>query len=308
MMATGRCRALCRFESPKFISVRCEPGRLTVRGSFGAGPEARQLVSSPRMICAGIDAGSRAIKVVLFDSEQSRVLGSGLIDQGIEQQRLAEGLLETTCQRAQVDRTAVGGIVATGYGRNAVRFADTTITEITCHARGVHHLLPDVRTIIEIGGQDSKFITLEDGGRVRDFAMNDRCAAGSGRFLEVVATRLGVDLFTLGELSRESRQAALISSMCVVFAETEIIGLLAEGVAPPDISAGVQNAIAQRVAGLAGRSVPPPVCFTGGVALQSGMLRALETALSCAVLVSPLPQYTGALGAAILAARQARTG
>ena len=110
---------------------------------------------------------------------------------------------------------------------------------------------------------------------------------------------------TLGELSRESRQAALISSMCVVFAETEIIGLLAEGVAPPDIAAGVQNAIAQRVAGLAGRLVTPPVCFTGGVALQAGMVRALETALSCAVQVAPLPQYTGALGAAILAGRQA---
>ena len=259
------------------------------------------------MICAGIDAGSRATKVVLFDSEQARVLGSGLADQGVEQQRLAAELLERTCQDAKVDRAAIKGIVATGYGRNAVRFADTTITEITCHAQGVHHLAPDVRTIVEIGGQDSKFITLEDGGRVRDFAMNDRCAAGSGRFLEVVATRLGVDLATLGDLSRNSHKAALISSMCVVFAETEIIGLLAEGIAPADIAAGVQNAIALRVTALAGRTVTTPVCFTGGVALQSGMVRALETALSCAVCVPSLPQYTGALGAAILASRQSRT-
>jgi (R)-2-hydroxyacyl-CoA dehydratese activating ATPase len=258
------------------------------------------------MICAGIDAGSRATKVVLFDSEQSRVVGSGLADQGVEQQRLAAELFEQTCRDAQVDRAAVGPVVATGYGRNAVRFADTTITEITCHARGVYHLVPEVRTIIEIGGQDSKYITLEDGGRVRDFSMNDRCAAGSGRFLEVVAARLGVDLARLGELSRESRQAALISSMCVVFAETEIIGLLAEGVAPADIAAGVQNAIAQRAAGLAGRTIAPPICFTGGVALQSGMVRALETALSCTVQVSPLPQYTGALGAAILAGGRPR--
>ena len=257
------------------------------------------------MIYAGIDAGSRSTKIVLFDPEQDRVVGSSLADQGVEQQRLATELFEQTCREAQVDRGAVGPIVATGYGRNRVKFADTTITEITCHAQGVHHLNPAVRTIVEIGGQDSKFITLEDGGRVRDFAMNDRCAAGSGRFLEVVAARLGVDLSTLGELSRESRQAALISSMCVVFAETEIIGLLAEGVAAADIAAGVQNAIAQRVAGLAGRSLTGPVCFTGGVALQSGMVRALETALSCAVQVSPLPQYTGALGAAILAGRKA---
>jgi len=258
------------------------------------------------MICAGIDAGSRATKVVLFDSEQSRVLGSGIAEQGVEQQRLATDLFERTCGEAQLDRAAVNAIVATGYGRNAIRFADTTITEITCHAQGVHHLVPAARTIIEIGGQDSKFITLEDGGRVRDFAMNDRCAAGSGRFLEVVAARLGVDLSTLGELSRHSHQAALISSMCVVFAETEIIGLLAEGVAPADIAAGVQNAIALRVATLAGRTVTPPICFTGGVALQSGMIRALQSALSCPVQVSPLPQYTGALGAAILASRQPR--
>jgi predicted CoA-substrate-specific enzyme activase len=258
------------------------------------------------MICAGIDAGSRATKVVVFDSERSLILGSDLADQGVEQERLAADLFEQTCRKADVVRGDVGAIVATGYGRNAVRFADTTITEITCHAQGVHHLRPEARTIVEVGGQDSKFIALEESGRVRDFAMNDRCAAGSGRFLEVVAARLGVALSTLGELSRNSRHPAIISNMCVVFAETEIIGLLAEGVAAADIAAGVQNALALRVAALAGRSAPLPLCFTGGVALQSGMVRALETALSCAVLVSPLPQYTGALGAAILAGRRPR--
>jgi len=255
------------------------------------------------MITAGIDAGSRSTKVVLFDSEPSRVLGTGIADQVVAQEQLAAELLERTCREAGVARPALGAIVATGYGRHAVRFADTTITEITCHARGVHFLTPAARTIVEIGGQDSKFITLEAGGRVRDFAMNDRCAAGSGRFLEVVAARLGVDLATLGDLSRQSQKAALISSMCVVFAETEIIGLLAEGVPAPDIAAGVQNAIALRVAALAGRTLAPPVCFTGGVALQSGMVRALETVLSSPVTVSPLAQYTGALGAAILAGK-----
>jgi len=253
------------------------------------------------MITAGIDAGSRSTKVVLLDHAQGRILGSGVIDQGIEQQRLASDLLDRVCRQAGIERSAVQGVVATGYGRNAVRFADTTITEITCHARGVHYLAPEARTVIEIGGQDSKCILLEQGGRVRDFAMNDRCAAGSGRFLEVLAARLGVDLRTLSDLSRISTKPALISSMCVVFAETEIIGLLAEGVSPPDIAAGVQNAIAMRVAALAGRSVTEPLCFTGGVALQSGMVRALETALSRPVGVSSLPQYTGALGAAILA-------
>jgi predicted CoA-substrate-specific enzyme activase len=257
------------------------------------------------MICAGIDAGSRTTKAVLFDTGKGRVLGRGLANQGMELERLAAEVLERACQEAQVDRARLGPIVATGYGRRAVRFAHTTITEITCHAQGVYHLAPEAQTIIEIGGQDSKCITLEKGGRVRDFAMNDRCAAGSGRFLELVAARLEVDLVTLGALGRKSSKPALISSMCAVFAETEIIGLLAEGVSPSDIAAGVQNAIAQRVLALAGRSIQPPVFFTGGVALQPGMVQAVETAFSCPIQVPPLPQFTGALGAAILAGRRA---
>jgi predicted CoA-substrate-specific enzyme activase len=258
------------------------------------------------VITAGVDAGSRAIKVVLFDTQSTQVISSALADQGIQQQRLATELFSEALRRAGVQRGQVNGVVATGYGRNRVDFADTTITEITCHARGVHHLAPEARTIIEIGGQDSKVIHLEDAGRVRDFTMNDRCAAGTGRFLEVVATRLGVDLPTLGELSRQSTRPAVISSMCVVFAETEIIGLLAEGVPAPDIAAGVQDAIATRVATLAGRSLQPPVYFAGGVALQSGMARALGTALEYPIVPVPLPQYTGALGAALLAANRGR--
>ena len=193
--------------------------------------------------------------------------------------------------------------MATGYGRHAIRFANTAVTEITCHARGVHHLAPDARTIIEIGGQDSKVICLEDGGHVRDFAMNDRCAAGTGRFLEMVATRLDMSWEKLAELGRQSKAPALISNMCVVFAETEIIGLLAEGKPLPDVVAGVQNAIATRVSALAGRFISPPVYFTGGVALQPGMARALEEVLACPVQVAPQPQYTGALGAALSAVK-----
>jgi (R)-2-hydroxyacyl-CoA dehydratese activating ATPase len=256
------------------------------------------------MITAGIDAGSRTTKVVLLEATEGRVLGRGLVDQGIDQGKLAADLLEGTCRQARVERASVQAIVATGYGRNAVKFASTTITEITCHARGVHHLEPEARTIVEIGGQDSKCISLDAAGRVRDFGMNDRCAAGSGRFLEVVAARLGVGLDRLSELGHASTKPALISSMCVVFAETEIIGLLAQGVSPADIAAGVQNAIASRISALAGRTVAQPVCFTGGVALQPGMARALEASLGCPVRISTFPQYTGALGAAILAAHQ----
>jgi predicted CoA-substrate-specific enzyme activase len=253
------------------------------------------------MICAGIDAGSRSIKVVLFDTEPPRILSTRIGDQGVAQERLARELFEQALNDAGIGRSRVSAVVATGYGRNTVRFADTTITEITCHARGVHHVAPDARTIIEIGGQDSKIIHLEDGGRVRDFAMNDRCAAGTGRFLEMVASRLGVDWPKLAELGRDSKNPALISNMCVVFAETEIIGLLAEGTPVPDVVAGVQNAIATRVVALIGRSVVPPVYFTGGVALQPGMTRALAEVLSCPLQVAPHPQFTGALGAAILA-------
>jgi predicted CoA-substrate-specific enzyme activase len=256
------------------------------------------------MITAGIDAGSRAIKVVLFDHAQSRPVAVGLTDQGVEQPRLAETLFDQTLRDAGLTRAQVQAVVATGYGRNRVAFADTTITEITCHARGVHHVAPEARSIVEIGGQDSKVIRLEEGGRVRDFAMNDRCAAGTGRFLEMVAARLGLGLSALGELSRQSRQPALISNTCVVFAETEIIGLLAEGVPAADIAAGVQKSIATRVTAMAGRALETPVFFTGGVALQSGMARALEEALGYPVQVAIQPQYTGALGAAILAGRK----
>jgi predicted CoA-substrate-specific enzyme activase len=256
------------------------------------------------MICAGIDAGSRSIKTVLFDTEARRVLATALADQGVDQGRLARTVFDRAVLEAGLEARQVSAVVATGYGRNAIPFADTAVTEITCHAHGVHHLAPDARTILEIGGQDSKFIRLDPDGRVRDFSMNDRCAAGTGRFLEIVAARLNVPLADLGELGRTSLHPALISSMCVVFAETEIIGLLAQGTPAPDIAAGVQNAIAQRAVALAGRKAESPVYFTGGVALQPGMVRAVSAAFACAVHVPPLPQFTGALGAALQAARR----
>ena len=253
------------------------------------------------MICAGIDAGSRAIKVVIVDNTNLQVVGKGLADQGVEQDRLSSELFHRVLDDSGVNRDDVAAIVATGYGRNAVSIADTTITEITCHAVGVHHLVPEAMTVIDIGGQDSKLLRLDASGKVQDFAMNDRCAAGTGRFLEVVAQRLGVELESLGSMASRSRNPAAISSMCVVFAETEIIGLLASGTAGEDIVAGVQAAIAARIIGMAGRNVNPPILFTGGVAMISGMDAALKAALGQPVAISPDPQMTGALGAAILA-------
>lgn len=253
------------------------------------------------MICAGIDAGSRTIKVVLLDSETMNIIAKGVMDQGVAQQQRTQELFEKLLAENNLKRKQVERIVATGYGRNIIELADTTVTEITCHAVGVHHLLPNTRTVIDIGGQDSKLLKLDGNGKVRDFSMNDRCAGGTGRFLEVVAARLEVGLDDLGTIAAKSREPAVISSMCVVFAETEIIGLLATGIACEDIIAGVQKAIAERVVAMTGRTFDLPIVFTGGVAMISGMDSALESALGHDITISPDPQITGALGAAILA-------
>jgi len=226
------------------------------------------------------------------------------MDQGVEQDGLALELLQRLLNENGIGREDLRAVVATGYGRKLIRVADGTITEVTCQAWGVRHQVPDARTIVDIGGQDSKLLRLSGDGNVEDFVMNDRCAAGTGHFLEVLATRLGVRLGSLGELAARSRKPAMISSMCVVFAETEIIGLLASGTLPEDIVAGVQASIATRVVTMGGRNVASPILFTGGVALVPGMDAALRSALDQPVTIAPHPQLTGALGAAILASRR----
>jgi (R)-2-hydroxyacyl-CoA dehydratese activating ATPase len=258
-----------------------------------------------RMIYTGMDIGSRTIKVALFDAAKQTIIAHTLRDQGLDQQGLTRELYSQALNQAGLDRSKIVRSVATGYGRNAIEFADTTITEITCHAAGVRHLHPDARTIIDIGGEDSKVIRLDDRGKVQDFAMNDRCAAGTGRFLEIVARRLEGDLASVARAAEGSRNPVAISSMCVVFAETEIIGLLAAGTPFQDIMAGVQNAIVSRIVGMVGRHAPLPFYFTGGVALVPGMAQALSRVLGHPITVSRNAQFTGALGAAIMASRQA---
>ena len=256
------------------------------------------------MICAGIDAGSRATKIVIFDSDSNEIIAQGLADQGVEQDEIANRLFDSLLDEKDIKKPGVQKIVATGYGRDIISIADTTVTEITCQAVGVKFFSPDARTIIDIGGQDSKVVRLDDKGRVRDFVMNDRCAAGTGRFLEIVAERLGLDVELLGDIAVKSKAPAVISSMCVVFAESEIIGLLASGKAKEDIVAGVQRAIASRIASMVGRTLDLPVIFTGGVALVSGMSRVLSDVIQQRVTVSLQPQMTAALGAAIIAANE----
>lgn len=255
------------------------------------------------MIAAGIDAGSRAIKVVIFNTDNMRIVASGITNQGVHQNELAVTLLNDVLNKAGVDRNSLGHVVATGYGRDAIEVAAETVTEITCHAKGIYHLSPVCKTIIDIGGQDSKIIRLRQDGNVRDFVMNDRCAAGTGRFLEVVADRLDLELNELGPIATQANKPSQISSMCVVFAETEITGLLAAGEEQSNIIAGVQSSIASRLAAMAGRRLEEPIIFTGGVALLSGMKDALESALKRPVAVAVNPQFSGALGAALLAGK-----
>ena len=253
------------------------------------------------MIVCGIDAGSRTIKAVLWDSRRSKVVASGLCAQGVRQAELAEKLLRKIQRQSGSKAGDVEQTVATGYGRNNVKQATLCVTEITCHARGVRHVFPGARTAIDIGGEDSKVIRMDRDGMVQDFAMNNRCAAGTGRFLELVAKRLDIDLAALGMPAGKARKPATISSMCAVFAETEIVGLLASGEKSANIVAGVQEAIAARILAMSGRELDTPVVFTGGVALIPGMREALERAFGQPIRMARDPQFTGALGAALIA-------
>jgi predicted CoA-substrate-specific enzyme activase len=257
------------------------------------------------LLTAGVDVGSLTAKAVVYDAAGRVVLGRSLLQLAHDPAAAGREAFAAALTAAGVQRKAVAVIVATGYGRIAVDFADRRITEISCHGCGVHHMLPAVRTVVDVGGQDCKVISLDEAGRALDFEMNDRCAAGTGRFLEVMAGALGTDLPGLAELALASAQPASLSSTCTVFAESEVIGLLAEGTAHADLAAGLCLAVAQRVAALGARlGVVPPVAFTGGVALNAGVRRALESVLGVTVAVPPEPQLTGALGAAVLAAQR----
>ncbi len=249
------------------------------------------------MIAIGIDIGSVAAKGYLINGDRHyRVL----IPTGWSPREAGQAIIEQLLAASGLELDQVKRIYATGYGRVAFE-ADKTVTEIKCHARGIAELFPEVRTIIDIGGQDSKVIRIGERGRVLDFAMNDKCAAGTGRFLQVMATALGLDVSELGE-AEDPGQMQTISSMCTVFAESEIIGSLARGNPKGGIIAGLHQSVGKRVAAMARRlGIQEQVAFTGGVAINPGVKRALEEETGVRVLVSEVCQYTGALGAALLA-------
>ena len=253
------------------------------------------------MITAGIDVGSISTKAALM--EAGRIIAVKVIATGYNARRAAEEVFEAVVSGAGRRASDVARIVATGYGRNSVGFADRAVTEITCHAAGAHFADPAVRGVIDIGGQDSKAIALDETGRVRDFVMNDKCAAGTGRFLEVMARALEVDLDAFGAMALAADRPAPISSLCTVFAESEVISLIARGEPRANIIAGIHDAIASRVAAMARRvGVAPPVMMTGGVALNPGVVRALARQLGHPVAVTDQAQVNGAVGAALLAA------
>ncbi|HQJ50606.1 MAG: R-phenyllactate dehydratase activator [Chloroflexi bacterium ADurb.Bin180] len=249
----------------------------------------------------GIDIGSLTVKVILID-EQGRVIGRALAVAGYGGQQAAKDLVAAVLSDAGLARSAVAGSVVTGYGRVTFGEADREVSEISCHARGASFLIPTTRTVIDVGGQDSKVIRIDQRGRVVDFAMNDKCAAGTGRFLEVMANALGLAVEELGRVALVSAHPLTISNTCTVFAESEAVSHLARGAAREDVASGLIQAVSSRVLGLAARvGLRPQVVFTGGVALNEGMLTELRRQSGLEILVPPDPQMVGARGAALFA-------
>ncbi len=220
---------------------------------------------------------------------------------GPEHRSLANEVMTVGLTQAHLTLPEIDYIVATGYGRFNVPFADRQITELTCHASGVHSLFPDARTVIDIGGQDAKCMKIENG-KLSDFVMNDKCAAGTGRFLEVIAIALGLKVEDLGDISLKSTRDIQISNICTIFAQQEVVSRLSEGENLENILAGLHTALASRVAALAERlRIEPSVVLTGGVAKNSGIVRAMKGKFGRDLLIPEEPLITGALGAALLA-------
>lgn len=252
------------------------------------------------MYSLGIDIGSRNTKIVIWDTQNKEIAFEGYRSTEVKVIQAVEKLLEVAAQ--SIDLSQINRSCATGYGRKLYRTADKVLSEITCHAAGCHQLFPDCRTIVDIGGQDSKIIVLEAGGAVKDFVMNDKCAAGTGRFLEMTALKLDCELEELSLLAANATQKLNLNSTCVVFAESEIIGLLAEANPAEDIAKAVFESIAKRIyAQMAGLEIMPPAVFTGGVAKSPELKKYLAQLMQIELAVPFEPEITGALGAAILA-------
>lgn len=249
----------------------------------------------------GIDSGSTTTNVVILDSNR-KIAGSAIVATGARAAQGAQAALEQALAQAHLRREDLTDLVATGYGRAYIGAGDREVTEITCHARGAFFLDPSVRTIIDIGGQDSKAIRIDENGAVRTFAMNDKCAAGTGRFLEMMARTLELSMDEMSRIGLHWKEDITISSMCTVFAESEVVSLIAQNKRTADIVHGLNNAVASKAAALAARvDSTERFMMTGGVASNAGVVRAISEKLGTKLLVVPEHQLCGALGAALLA-------
>jgi predicted CoA-substrate-specific enzyme activase len=253
----------------------------------------------------GVDLGSTTAKAVVID-DRGTILAASTVQMGAVSRQGMQRAVELALDEAGLYADDVAGTIATGYGRRLVPGVQRTFTEITCHARGTAAMCPGVRLVIDIGGQDSKAIAVDEDGLVEDFAMNDRCASGTGRFYEVLGRAIECDLDDLGPLALQGSRDLEVSSMCATFAETEIVSLLAQGLPIEDIASSVHRAIAGRTLALVaqvGRRTP--VVLTGGVARNPAAVHYLAEALDHEIVVPERPQITGAYGAALLALESA---
>ena len=256
----------------------------------------------------GVDVGSTQTKAVIIDENQE-IVGRSLIPTGANVVAAAENAYREALGDGDIEEEEIGFVVGTGYGRYRVEFGDTQITEIVCHARGAAQMFPDTETVLDMGGQDTKAIRVQKGGDVVDFCMNDKCAAGTGRFLQSAAAALEMDLGDLGPRALEGQRPVNISTTCTVFAESEVLSWMARGKKIEDILLGVHQSIASRSFALLKRvGIEGEVTFTGGVTRNQAMVSSLNEMLNLEMNVSEESHYMGALGAAIFALERVRAG
>jgi len=250
---------------------------------------------------AGVDVGSTQTKAVIIN-EDAEIVSRALVDTGANVILAAEKAYQTALEEGDLEEREVEYVIGTGYGRYRVTFGNTQVTEISCHARGAAHMFPNTRTVLDMGGQDTKAIRIMPGGEIVDFCMNDQCAAGTGRFLGAASSALEIPIDELGPTALKAERPVRISTTCTVFAETEVLSWLGKGKRIEDILMGVHQSIASRSIGLMRRvGVEEQVTFTGGVARNVGMVYALEQGLGLKLNVSEESHYMGALGAALFA-------
>ncbi len=278
--------------------------RETSRQQNGAAQEGKRTQgkeNSGNMYVMGIDSGSTSTNAVIMNGDR-KIVASAVVRTGAKSGESAQRILDEVLSEAGLKREDISWIVSTGYGRVSIPFADENVTEISCHGRGAHYFNPAVRTILDIGGQDSKAIRLNEKGEVADFVMNDKCAAGTGRFLEMIARSLEVDVDELGPIALQSKEDIEITSMCSVFAESEVISLIANNREKTDIANGICRAVANKSYSLLKRvGLEAEFMMTGGVAKNAGVVRAVEEKLGKKLYICPEPEIVGAAGAALYA-------